>query len=61
MEQEVSDMKAVYRILKGLEEDRTEQKDFILESYESRLEDYTTPWEMYLAKNKAKRSNRRSA
>lgn len=54
-------MKAFYRILKGLEKDRTEQKDFILESYESRLEDYTTPWEMYLAKNKANQSNRRSA
>lgn len=58
---EVSDMKAIYKILKGIEYNRAEQRDFIMENYKRRAEDVSMPWEKYLIKDNAVKSDEQSA
>ena len=54
-------MKSIYRILKGIESNRAEQRDFIIENYKRRAEDVSMPWEKYLIKDDADRSDEQSA
>lgn len=54
-------MKAIYKILKGIEYNRAEQRDFIMENYKRRAEDVSMPWEKYLIEDNAVKSDEQSA
>lgn len=54
---EGSDMKAIYRILSELQHNDEVRKEFVLENYTTRPEDFTMPWEKYLAKGRNDRTN----
>ena len=50
-------MKAIYRILSELQHNDEVRKEFVLENYTTRPEDFTMPWEKYLAKGRNDRTN----
>ena len=54
-------MKAIYKILKGIEYNRAEQREYIMENYKRRAEDVSMPWEKYLIKDNAVKSDEQSA